>query len=174
VINLIGSRSPKICLYLDNKPKFDNRNGQCSLSVPKLITHNGNHWRKIFTIYAKLCCLAVEPNAWKLYRDQILLQSDEQINFSDQLNLEAKLHVFSGKSCWKRFNVSTKALQKMSVFDDNKVFYCVDEVHGLLLYTPYFDYRQFPNTLIEQVRQLLIKHKVSGLVAHSEKTTSGS
>jgi len=135
-------------LYLDNQPMLE-RPGE--VQVPELIAANGNHWRKILTIYAKLCA----DDNWRHYRDSELLNTDQQICFSDQRVETARIHMFSGKSCWQRFGETAETLSKMQQSSCGRVHYCYSQDRGLCLYTPYFDYRQFPNVLIEQVKEIL-------------------
>lgn len=147
----LGSAQPKVVLYLDNRPKMDDNQ---ILHIPSLIAANGNHWRKIFSIFAKLN----SDQNWREYRDQKLLLEDEQIQFATVLQKTASIHIFSGKSCWQRFGVTPLELAEgeMQALANKKVFYYRSAEYGLMLYTPYFDYRQFPNVLVEQVKQLMI------------------
>ncbi|MCJ8337255.1 MAG: hypothetical protein MJK10_02190 [Pseudomonadales bacterium] len=147
-LSFIGAKTPKIVLYLDNRPHLE-RAGD--VQVPQLIATNGNHWRKILTIYAKLC----SGDNWREYRDSELLNTEQQICFSDQRVDTAGIHIFSGKSCWQRFGVTADALSKMQQSNCGRVYFQYSTQWGLCLYTPYFDYRQFPNILIEQVKEIL-------------------
>lgn len=147
-LSFIGAKAPKIVLYLDNRPHLE-RAGD--VQVPQLIATNGNHWRKILTIYAKLC----STDNWREYRDSELLNTDQQICFSDQIVDTARIHIFSGKSCWQRFAVTAERLSQMQRSTCGRVYYQYTEQWGLCLYTPYFDYRQFPNILIEQVKEII-------------------
>jgi len=148
--HFIGVETAKIVLYLDNRPHLE-RAGD--VQVSELIAANGNHWRKILTIYAKLC----SGDNWREYRDCELLNKDQQICFSEQIVESARIHIFSGKSCWQRFGVTADALSKMQHSSCSRVYFQYSTQRGLCLYTPYFDYRQFPNILIEQVKEILNK-----------------
>ncbi|MEM5529182.1 hypothetical protein WN093_10180 [Gammaproteobacteria bacterium AS21] len=153
-MSFIGVKSAGTVLYINNQPKNQQQINNKPFDVANCIAENGNHWRKIMTIYAKLC--AVDVAHWRAYRDQQLLQINEQICFSDKINTQARLHIFAGKHCWQRF-IADQQLQNLASLDCLRVFYRNDPVLGMMLYTPYFDYRQFPNQLIEQVRELLAK-----------------
>jgi len=147
-LNYIGAIESEIVLYIDNQPCW--APGK-KVDVEQLIAENGNHWRKILTILAKLCT----QSDWREYRDRELLQAKQQINFSDILCLEANVHIFAGKSCWQRFGITEQALGDMQASTCGEVFYRRSVEHGLMLYTPYFDYRQFPNVLIAEVKLLI-------------------
>jgi len=148
-LELIGALKPNVVLYINNQPNWDLKQ---SFNAAQLIADNGNHWRKILTIFAKLCAV----DDWRTHRDLTLLQTQEQINFGDEIEANATIHIFAGKSCWQRFAVSEKMLGEMQRTACSKVFYYRSAEYGLMLYTAYFDYRQFPNSLIDEVR-LLIK-----------------
>jgi len=147
-LNYIGAADPEIVLYIDNQPCWVEDK---KVDVVELISENGNHWRKIFTIFAKLC----SQSDWREYRDRELLQAKQQINFSDTLCLDANVHIFAGKSCWQRFGITEQAVGDMQASACGKMFYRRSVEHGLMLYTPYFDYRQFPNVLIAEAKLLI-------------------
>ncbi|BBB28283.1 DUF6942 family protein [Neptunomonas japonica] len=151
---LLGAQRSDVVLYIENTPTFPKEmrvNGP--ISIPVLVDLNGNHWRKIFTIFAKLT--APDDN-WRGYRDRCLLTKNEAICFTGQRQENAQVHIVSGKSCWERMGfdmgefMPLDPLQRLWVKDD-------------VLCSPYFDYRQFPNALIViarewiQARRLLIK-----------------
>ncbi|MFT5706120.1 MAG: hypothetical protein ACI9ES_000391 [Oceanospirillaceae bacterium] len=144
----LGVMQPKIVLYIDNQPLTLEGN---VANVAELIEKNGNHWRKIFTIFAKLC----SDDDWRVYRDTQLLQQEEQINFTSQMYEQATVHIFSGKQCWQRFSVAESALDNMRQSSCKRVFYKTNQQGRLLLYSPYFDYRQFPNILIMEVKAII-------------------
>ncbi|MFM2484569.1 DUF6942 family protein [Celerinatantimonas yamalensis] len=104
--------------------------------ITAFIDENGNHWRKILVILAKLT--APDDN-WRDYLYQQLLYQ-QRIVLSTQLVPSAKRHLIAGKSNWARFNWHDNIGLPNRVWHQNQ----------LLL--PYPDYRQFPNWLIAQVR----------------------
>jgi hypothetical protein len=152
MMTTIGVSSPKTVLYIDNRPVVDEQDNahKEQVNVAQLILDNGNHWRKILTILAKLC--SVED--WRIYRDQQLLQSAEQICFTDEVNATAQLHFFAGKSCWQRFQMTPERLAVMSSSSCGRVSYYQTSTGVWFFYTPYFDYRQFPNVLIDELKLL--------------------
>lgn len=145
----LGAPSAPVVLYTHNRPIWELG---AEIDVPQLILKNGNHWRKICTIFAKL----VAGDNWRDYRDQQLFHVGEQINFEPHFVESGQLHIISGKSNWLRFGRTLESLQgdaKIFCLEPNKIFYTQDKAQNLYLFTPYFDSRQFPNVLIERVKQ---------------------
>ena len=148
----LGSKAATIILYTANRPLLPSAM-DCggALSVPELITLNGNHWRKILSIFAKLTS---PDDDWKTYRDHYLLQEREVICFADSLQESAALHLIAGKASWELLGMDMAEFQALDV--EQRLW-----VNGNVMCTPYFDYRQFPNTLIEVARaQIFKKHSV--------------
>lgn len=150
----IGSIAPDIVLYIGNRPEFSvDFCGENVLSVPELISLNGNHWRKIFTIFEKLT--SSDAN-WRVYRDRFLLHHREAICFSNKLVDSATIHLVAGKASWAHLELDMNEFQPLDA--EQRVW-----IKGNMICTPYFDYRQFPNALIDLVHQhmhkLLEKHK---------------
>lgn len=151
MITMLGSSTPQLTLYLPNPPQqLPPAMSPTKPDIAQLTELNGNHWRKIFTILAKLSA----PNDnWRDYRDRQLLQHSEQICFADELEAHPGWHLVAGKASWQRLGLS----------DDKGVsgeMICLEEQgrlfrQGHVLLVPYPDYRQFPNQLIEQVRGIL-------------------
>ena len=139
----LGSKTAAIALYMANRPLLPpaiHRAG--GLSVPELISMNGNHWRKIFTIFAKLVS---NEDDWKTYRDDCLLQEREVICFTDGLQESASFHLIAGKASWEYFGMDMTGFKALDL--EQRLW-----VKGNVMCTPYFDYRQFPNALIDVAR----------------------
>lgn len=143
----------KLILYTATRPPMA-RFADCeSLSlasgeVCEIIAECGNHWRKIFSIFAKLSFALVEHDCktWQEYRDLVLLteQGSELIVFEHHL-VEAPadaIHFISGQKHFAEFDLNDFS----PLDDDAKVL-----ENGQILQTPYFDYRQLNNALIEQL-----------------------
>jgi len=142
----LGSPDSKTQFLLPTPPAIETN----EVSVSNIVTTNGNHWRKIFVIIAKLCC---HDQTWQSYRDQHLL-SDVYLNFSPNPNLDKDLNIVCGKSHAQTlgFDESTPrttidSLSRVSELQHNN--------KHRVLFTPYLDYRQFPNALIEEVLRAL-------------------
>ena len=139
----LGSKTATIALYTANRPLLSSamdRGGV--LSVPELISLNGNHWRKILTIFAKLTSA---DDDWRTYRDHGLLHNRESICFAAGLLESASFHVVAGKASWEYLGMDMKEFQALDV--QQRLW-----VKGNVMCTPYFDYRQFPNALIDVAR----------------------
>lgn len=145
-MNQLGNPQARVALYLENRPVFE----QLQLDAPTIIAANGNHWRKILTIWSKL----LAPCDWREYRDHHLLQRDEQLIFETRLAPSAQVHILSGKACWTRFSVDDLRLLECCSTSCGRAFY-QRAAQGLMIYAPYFDYRQLPNSLIAELREVL-------------------
>jgi hypothetical protein len=149
-IAFIGSVKPNITLYLPNPPEVQSSFMPTAPDIVQLIEDNGNHWRKILTIFAKLACASdsAEAKHWKSYRDNKLLQQREKICFEDVLSLaddaDDGWHLVAGKASWQRLGFDCEQFTPLD--PQGRAFY-----QQRVILTPYPDYRQFPNALIEQV-----------------------
>lgn len=140
----LGTSEPQLVLYLPNPPTIPA--GHSGLDVPALIEYNGNHWRKILTILAKIC--SQEPD-WRQYRDGKLLRGNfEAISFGTALRASARWHVVAGKASWQRLGLEPETFEPLN--NEGRLL-----ARDNVLLTPYPDYRQFPNRSIEQVREWL-------------------
>jgi hypothetical protein len=194
----------EVAFYLPNPPKLPRtcdlsstqgllpRQAHCwqvntDTAVDELIKLNGNHWRKIFTIMAKLC--ANQPpctQAWRALRSKLFVDttSDElsisalsrrlhflsqvhepwddiaTIKLKSKLDPKAKWHIVCGLKTQSLLGINhteqsrtldeQAKIKLLSVVDDKPM-----QGDGTILLTPYLDYRQFPNHLIEHVHALL-------------------
>ena len=161
-LNYLGSPNATTLLYLPSPPLLpenavDSTNhsalmlSSSGLTMAQLIELNGNHWRKIMTILAKLCS---PQNDWREYRDQQLLQQHEAICFESALRPGRQIQLVAGKASWQRLGLD---LNDFSALDSAQRLWRCNQ-HPQLFLTPYFDYRQFPNALIEQLKPLLRLH----------------
>lgn len=151
MIDPLGSPNAQFTLYLPNPPEHMPKNQVNERPDIALLTRlNGNHWRKIFTILAKL---AAPDDNWREYRDQQLLHHAEQISFGDKLEQRNGWHLVAGKASWQRmgFADETGVPILMHPIDEKGRVFIKDQV----VLVPYPDYRQFPNQLIEQIRTIL-------------------
>ncbi len=141
---LLGAQTPRLVLYLPNPPQMPAQAAHWTApDVAQLISQNGNHWRKILTILAKLCSTQLH---WRDYRDQQLLQQSEAISFGSQLHPGVEWHLVAGKTSWQRLGLAPEDFDSLDT--EGRV-----RVRGNILLIPYPDYRQFPNRTLEQVRE---------------------
>lgn len=146
-ITLIGHAHATTCFYLPTPPIIPHTwQHTDDKAIEALITLNGNHWRKILTIMAKL---STRTNEWKNYRDHGLLKSDEQILIGAKLlSAHAKQHIIVGAVSAANLSLTPNCSQFDSLDDAGKIYHN----HDGIFITPYLDYRQFPNALIDQLR----------------------
>jgi hypothetical protein len=152
------SRS-KIILYLPNRPELDEYSSSLVLSalgkgkVQDIIEQTGNHWRKIFSIYAKIAFIENSLGAknWQEYRDHLLLskKSQTKICFTKKLR-PADIHIISGQSHAECFDFDLS--QFIDLDSDGKIKY-----FNNIYLVPYFDYRQLPNELLAKLIDVIIK-----------------
>nr|WP_067292027.1 hypothetical protein [Marinobacterium profundum] len=143
----LGAPGARLALYLPTPPLIPaSESCETDLDIPGLIQHNGNHWRKILSILAKLATPA--DRRWQDYRDIELLQRNEIISFADHLLSNADWHLVAGKASWQRLGFEPSNFSPLD--DEGRVL-----VRDNVLLTPYPDYRQFPNRMVEQVRRLV-------------------
>lgn len=140
-------------------------------AITDIIALNGNHWRKIVTIMAKICCRhsdlsANNGAAWKPIR-QSLLQDVSSQSLAHRLSCQIQIipsqlshateplfnpkcwHIVCGKETQQRLGLHTiEHTQTVDV--NNKI-----QRQQTCLLTPYLDYRQYANALIETTRLLI-------------------
>lgn len=144
----------KLVLYLPTRPdliKYEAKRVLRGLSigeVPQVISLTGNHWRKIFSIFSKISH-GLNPSkseTWQIYRDEVLLTSSggEMITFSKKVIKSSGMciHIITGKGHCEKFDLPFERFKKIDV--ESKILH-----YQSIYMTPYFDYRQFPNQLIE-------------------------
>ena len=143
----LGAPRPTLTFYLPTPPGSPDFQ-PAPPDVPALIAANGNHWRKIVTIAAKIAC---PTGDWRHYRDHCLLGRHEQLEFGPCLQDHPGWHLVCGQANWQRLGL---------VPDD---FTPLDDagrcrVRQRLVLTPYPDYRQFPNALIATLCHYMRRH----------------
>ncbi|MEZ9822906.1 hypothetical protein AB4238_20160 [Shewanella sp. 10N.286.45.A1] len=147
---MIGTEHANTCFYLPTPPKLPEKWHHLAPGATQaLVELNGNHWRKILTIMAKI---VVNDKDWRQYRDQYLLKCDESIAIgANNLSNVAQRHIICGKESADVLNLDSTefiaiGLQGPSLLKhpDQNIYLC-----------PYLDYRQFPNTQIDLLRLAL-------------------
>tara|TARA_R110000764_G_scaffold181718_1_gene267687 strand:- start:765 stop:1244 length:480 start_codon:yes stop_codon:yes gene_type:complete len=137
---------------LPNKPILPDDVDHFFLAKPDsavLIELNGNHWRKILTIMAKL--IVQNYPAWRECRD-VNVFNQVGIAFSvDQLN-DFKGVLFVVGNTFRDQLPASKSAQEVGVKHLAYVSYPY-------IWCPYLDYRQFPNILIETLREYILEKK---------------
>ncbi len=162
-----------IKVFMANRPplkEYEDVNDVSALNVGeiyRIASETGNHWRKIFNVYAKfIFSLAAANNdsavlnykTWQQYRDERLLQqnSNTQLYF-DHDELAALLSQADPHSVrivmGKTFAESVLKDISLTWLDS---YFAINKALGIIV-CPYFDYRQLSNERIET----LVKHVVA-------------
>ncbi|WP_418903736.1 DUF6942 family protein [Marinomonas ostreistagni] len=132
---------------LPNTPILPEHMDHYSNCSPKLlIDMNGNHWRKILTIIAKL--LTAPGEDWRIVRDQYIWERARLCFSADELPLKGEYSVIVGKTFLEELPIPHDADQ--IVCGKHAVY-----ISGSCIWSPYLDYRQFPNMLIEALKTRL-------------------
>ena len=161
-----------IKVFMANRPplkEYDNQNILSSMQageIHRIAEETGNHWRKIFNVYAKfMYSLAINTNdmdilkykTWQRYRDKMLLQAGSQtqlhFNYADLdvfLALEDPvcIRIVMGKI----FADSLFVKDSLTWLDKD---FAINEKLGVIV-CPYFDYRQLSNVKIDRLVSLVI------------------
>jgi hypothetical protein len=162
-----------IKVFMANRPplkEYASINDVSALSageIHRIASETGNHWRKVFNVYAKfIFSLAAANNdsavlsykTWQQYRDKALLQegSGTQLYF-DTDGLSALLSVGDTHSIrivmGKAFAESILKNVSLTWIDS---YFAISKAQGIIV-CPYFDYRQLSNKRIET----LVDHVVA-------------
>ncbi|SDK65836.1 DUF6942 family protein [Microbulbifer yueqingensis] len=148
-VGYLGAARPRLALYLPHRP-----NGLAQLarapSSQELVAANSNHWRKIVTLLSKVT--SPDADDWRSFRDEeLFLQT--ALCFAPALSHTALWHWIGGKDNLKRFSTLNHHAQPLP--DCPTV--SIDPDRHLLL-TPYPDYRQLSNSVVENIRTALGQH----------------
>lgn len=142
----LGAAHPRLVLYLPHRP-----NGLAQFadapSAPALVAANSNHWRKIATLLAKVA--SPEADDWRRFRDEELFRSTA-FCFAPELIDTAGWHWIGGRDNLARFENLSHHAEPLT--DGPQV--SVDADRHLLL-TPYPDYRQLSNAVVQRIRSAL-------------------
>jgi len=167
-----GVSKAKIHIYIENippLPEYENLSSIHPLEVEdihRIGQLTGNHWRKIFNVFAKLIFEYHPENftSWQSLRDTYLLQkhSNECLIFSpvyfdqiksnkensdDKNEANKTISIIMGKTYAKKLAIAEKCYwlsESFAIHENKNVIIC-----------PYFDYRQLSNVKITQLVQLI-------------------
>ena len=163
----LGGVKHRLAIYLANRPPIDDYpqldvlRPLASGELDHIVRHTSNHWRKVFSVYAKLVFeWASEPAArvaaecagysrWQDYRDQRLLQSDSvsALLFSApvwEAGPESEvIHIVAGKTYAEALGLAAE-LQWLDAH------FAVIPAKRLIV-CPYLDYRQLSNERITRL-----------------------
>ncbi len=161
-----------IKVFMANRPPLKEYEQQSVFStmamgeINKIATEAGNHWRKIFNVYAKfIYSLAMDENdanilkykTWQQYRDGRLLQSASKTELhcgnpalerSFFIEEPTTVRIVMGKA------YAESLLDGVELNWVDKDF-AINKERAIIV-CPYFDYRQLSNIKIEVLIKLLV------------------
>lgn len=152
----LGCHRAKHYFYIKNRPPlsyYEDLNVIKAMSVGDIahIGHEtGNHWRKVFNVYAKLMFeLAPEDfTSWQSLRDEQLLQNNNHcLLFSPPQITTDKIHIVLGKGYAEQLGLADQCTWLSHDFAVN--------FERRIIISPYFDYRQLSNIKIVQLCRLI-------------------
>ncbi|WP_281556074.1 hypothetical protein [Thalassomonas sp. RHCl1] len=156
----LGTANAVLKVYIENIPPLPQYRELSPLTAMKpgeiktIADLTGNHWRKIFNVYAKLWqqlhpgCAA----SWQQFRDEELLQAHSQqaLLFSPpEFNSHKSEHVsiIMGRTYAAKIGIAEHCYWLSQDFAINE--------SKRLIVSPYFDYRQLSNVKIVQLAGLI-------------------
>ncbi|MCT8866907.1 MULTISPECIES: DUF6942 family protein [Shewanella] len=164
----IGPATASYAFYLPNPPLMPEYwHWEQDNAIAELIALNGNHWRKIFTIMAKIYAPSED---WRHYRDNLLLKKHQMLLIgASALSPHASIHIVCGQAAAKPLGLSTElfntplsnrqtAYQPLmhasqgKLQDVTEIMQTSSVQKKQVLLTPYLDYRQYSNALIALTR----------------------
>ena len=172
----------KVCInvYIANRPPMSPYDVSSDFQpmmggeIAAIAQHTGNHWRKVFNVYAKLMYELMQAlqgrglskaqhfsdmlevhKSWQHYRDHQLLQASSgcRLLFSaPQLDADDDIHIIMGKGYAQQLGFNYKP--PYLVDHEHEDFACYRESRVILC--PYFDYRQLSNIKISALVGIIL------------------
>lgn len=167
----LGVLNHRVAIYLANRPPIDDDPFLSELrpassgELSHIVSNTSNHWRKVFSVYAKFMFELKahqqwpecdDYSRWQDYRDQRMLQSDSEVAllFSPPplttspfgvpgSHSEESIHIIAGKTYAEVLGLSDQLVWLDAHF-------AVIEEQRLIV-SPYLDYRQLSNERIERL-----------------------
>lgn len=175
----LGSVSDQTCIhvYIANRPPLDEYqqlNWLKALNkgdIESIAQLTGNHWRKVFNVYAKFLYALYQSKqslltpinfkeipTWQHYRDELLLQSSSETTllfsppqFNESTLRKNPVHIIMGKQYAAQLGFDRENSKELIIVDNNFAL-CPSK---RLIICPYFDYRQLSNIKIEKLISLV-------------------
>lgn len=158
----LGSKSCSLAVCLANRPPLDEYQtlrGMRAMGpgeIAHIATATGNHWRKIFNVYAKLAFKLDSEGygSWQALRDQSLLQpgSPYGLLFTAppvaSIPSDSKcIYIVAGKQYAQSLGLAEAAVWIDQHFAVNH--------HQRYILSPYFDYRALSDARIDRLVALM-------------------
>lgn len=155
----LGHHQAQYYFYIKNRPPLPYYQNLATIKkmtlgeIAYIGSETGNHWRKVFNVYAKLMFeLAPSPfSSWQSLRDGQLLQKSEHcllFSFPEITTFqENKIHIVLGKGYAEQLGIAEQCTwlsNDFAINTEKKIIIC-----------PYFDYRQLSNIKITQLSRLI-------------------
>ncbi len=169
-----GDNSPLLVVFAPHSPPGiqSDRSGDIlpltAKDLHQLVQAGGNHWRKIFNLYAKLLhgLTPLEPD-WQSCREHRLLRSGSAC----ALVFEQGWRPEPGQLCvvmGQTYGRSLGWLENDQVLPAEHPF--VQHPEQAVIVTPYFDYRQLSNARLASLIQHIADEHSHWLTAFSERS----
>ena len=169
-----------IRVFIANRPPLDIYEQRDDLlpmeggEISEIARLTGNHWRKIFNVYAKIMftllssrnALSSDICTWQIYRDNILLQhnSHTALLFSkpelklnrvaqDSSSSTGTINIVMGKQYAASLGLDREHDNELAIINSD---FAINEKDKLII-CPYFDYRQLSNIKIDHLIKLITK-----------------
>ncbi|BFM16186.1 hypothetical protein R50073_23690 [Maricurvus nonylphenolicus] len=166
----LGDSNFRLAIYIENRPPLDEYQNLMSLrpmqsgEISHIAQSTGNHWRKIFNVYAKLIdqLWPSAYNSWQDYRDHKLLQAGSQLALlfsKPDISVAGRIHVIAGKGYAAKLGYDIEKLSQPVVEGGKDFGVSVDQS---LIVIPYLDYRQLSNAKIDLLVELIGQLTPSG------------
>ncbi len=152
----LGDNRHQLAVYIGNRPPLPEYQLLESLrpvaegELTSIVERTGNHWRKIFNLYAKLANELGENSheSWQDYRDSILLTSGSGVALlfsAPRFDKVDHVRVISGKAYASQLGIDAEWLD---------TDFAVDRERKLVI-APYFDYRQLSNHKLAKLVRII-------------------
>ncbi len=158
-----GDKAATLNVYLENRPplpqyqQLATHQAISAGEIHQISEQTGNHWRKIFNVYAKLIFELTQPNyrTWQDYREQELLQAGSKTGLwfspihikNTNASLNNDIHIIMGKTYATKLGYAEQCHWLSTDFALSKSL--------RMIICPYFDYRQLSNIKITQLCALI-------------------
>lgn len=160
----LGATKATIKVYIENPPPLPYYQQLTSLvpmkngEIKSIADLTGNHWRKIFNVYAKLCH-QIAPDlatSWQTFRDNQLLQGNSQqaliftapiFSDIDPENNSKNINIIMGRTYAAKTGIAEHCYWLSPEF-------AINETKRIII-SPYFDYRQLSNIKLVQLAALI-------------------
>lgn len=162
----IGVQLPRVVLHIANRPPLVDFEHEINRSLQQaeaadIIKATGNHWRKVFSILAKIsfALFDTQCKTWQEYRDTKLLTENgfEYVCFSPLADTRSQLDLTNqtSVSILCGFSYAETQLDFSSLVSHQSVEKLKWSEHQQCLVTPYFDWRQLNNEMLKIVTNII-------------------